>query len=161
MAALNIKTDILAPDHKKVLKFSGHDPTRFLKIIPDLMKSVFRLSSSKFFEDKLKWDVSSESTSFYADWRGKDDKDGRSSVWAKINAQGSFNPKDRMGKITITIEGTMVTKFKYSNFLDKALYLTYSKLFYSELRRKYVKGAKNNLETIENELKKELEAMGG
>ena len=33
MAALNIRTDILAPEHKKILNFTGHNPKRFLKII--------------------------------------------------------------------------------------------------------------------------------
>lgn len=157
MAKLEIKTDILAPAHKKVLNFTGQNPSRFLKIIPDLMKVVFRLSGSKFYEDRIKWDKTTENREFYAEWRGKDDKDNRTSVWAKIKMQGSQNEKDKNGNITIEIMGEMSTTFDYSNFIDKGLYLAYSRLFYSEQRRKYVLEAKKRLETIENELKKELE----
>jgi len=159
MAELKIKTDVLAPESVKVLKFSGYNPTRFLKIVPDLMKEVFRLTGSKFYEDKIKWDTSTENTEFYGEWRGKDVKDGRSSVWVKIKLQGSQHDKEKNGEIMIEIKGEMVTKFGYSNFLDKALYLTYSKLFYSDLRRRYISEAKRDLEKIENELKKELEVM--
>lgn len=159
MADLKIKTDILAPESVKVINFSGYNTPRFLKIVPSLMKEVFRLSGSKFFEDKIKWDTSTESTSFYGEWRGKDDKDGRTSVWVKIKLQGSQHEKEKKGNIAISISGQMVTKFGYSNFLDKGLYWTYSKLFYSDLRRRYFNEAKKNLEQIEMELKKELEAV--
>lgn len=159
MAALEIKIDVLAPEHKKVLEFSGYKPTRFLKIIPSLMKETMRLSSSKFFEDKIKWDVSAEDIVFYGEWRGKDEKDGRTTLWVSIKAQGSQNKNEKNGKIMIELRGEMKTKFKYSNILDKALYLTYSRLFYSDLRRRYATEAVRDITTIENELKKELEAM--
>ena len=161
MGKLRIRTDILAPEHKKILKFSGYNPVRFLKIVPKLLKSVLRLSGSKFYEDKIKWDVSSDKVDFYGEWRGKDDKDGRTSVWGKIKIQGSQNPNDKKGSLTIEIKGEMVTEFDYSNFVDKALYLAYSKLYYSEIRRKYIVKARKDIEDIEKELKKELETMGG
>ena len=159
MAELKIKTDILAPEDAKVLKFTGYGTTRFLKIIPSLMKNVFRLSGSKFYEDKIKWDASTDNKEFYGEWRGKDDKDGRTSVWVSVKVQGTQQEKDKSGRVEIAISGEMTTKFGYSNLLDKSLYLAYSRLFYSEQRRKYALEAKKQLETIENELKKELETM--
>jgi hypothetical protein len=159
MAALEIKTDILAPKHAKILKFSGYNPKRFMKIAPNLLKDVLRLSSSNFFEDKIKWDKSTENREFYGEWRGKDGKDNRTDVWVKIKVQGSQNEKEKNGRVEIEIKGEMKTEFDYSNALDKGLYLAYSRLFYSEQRRKYVLEAKRQIETIENELKKELETM--
>ncbi|MFH1505526.1 MAG: hypothetical protein ABIE94_00875 [archaeon] len=158
MASLKLKADVLAPEHAKKLKFTGQHPSRFLKIVPDLMKSIFKLGGSKFYEDKIKWDVSTENTDFYGEWRGNDPKDERTSVWAKVKVFGSQN-KDKMGSIEIEVTGTLQTEFKYSNLMGKGLVLLYSRLFYSEQRRKYLAEAKMRLEELENELKKELDKM--
>jgi len=161
MPELQLKTDILAPRHVKTLKFSGFFPSRFLKLIPSLIKGVFRLSSTRFFEDKIKWDKSADPIEFYGEWRGRDDKDERTSVWVKIKVQGVQKEKDKHGEITIEITSSLVTKLPYSNFLEKALVRTYSYLFYSEQRRKYIIEARRRLNIIEDELKKELEKMRG
>lgn len=160
MPELQLKTDILAPRHTKTLTFSGYYPSRFLKIIPTLMKEVFRLSSTKFFEDKIKWDKSGDPIEFYGEWRGRDDKDARTSVWVNVTVQGTQKEKDKKGEVTIGITSTLVTKLPYSNFLEKILVRVYSYLFYSELRRKYVIKARKSLEILEAGLKKELERMG-
>jgi len=104
MPELQLKTDILAPRHVKTLKFSGFFPSRFLKLIPSLIKGVFRLSSTRFFEDKIKWDKSADPIEFYGEWRGRDDKDERTSVWVKIKVQGVQKEKDKHGEITIEIK---------------------------------------------------------
>jgi len=161
MPELQLKSDILAPRHVKTLKFSGYHPSRFLKIVPDLMKEVFKLSSTKFFEDKIKWDKSADPIEFYGEWRGRDDQDARTSVWIKIKVQGVQSEKDKKGEVTIQITSTLVTNLPYSNFLEKAIVRTYSYLFYSEQRRRYVIKARRLLEILEAEIKKELETMGG
>jgi hypothetical protein len=161
MPVLQLKTDILAPESVKTLKFAGYYPSRFLKLIPGLIKEIFRLSSTKFFEDKIKWDKSTDPIEFYGEWRGKDDQDKRTSVWIEVKVQGVQKENDKMGEVTIEISSTLDTKLPYSNFLEKALVRTYSYLFYSEQRRKYVIKARRLLEILEGKLKKELETMGG
>ncbi len=161
MPELQLKTDILAPKHIKTLKFSGYYPSRFLKIVPSIMKEIFKLTSTKLFEDKIQWDKSSDPIEFYGEWRGRDDKDARTSVWIKVKVHGIQREKDKNGEITIEITSTLFTKLPYSNFLEKMLVKTYSYLFYSEQRRNYIIKARRLLEVLENQLKKELETMGG
>lgn len=158
MPKINLKDDVLAPEHVKKLKFTGKHPSRFLSLVPGLLKNIFRLSGSKFFEDKIAWDVSTPNTDFFGQWRGKDPKDERTSVWVKIRVMGSQNT-EKVGSAQIEITSNIQTKFEYSNLMGKGLVLLYSRLFYSEQRRKYVIEARKRLEELENELKKELEKM--
>ncbi|MBN2202788.1 MAG: hypothetical protein JW700_01185 [Candidatus Aenigmarchaeota archaeon] len=158
MVSIKLQADVLAPDSIKKLSFTGHHPSRFLKIIPGLMKSIFRLSGSKFYEDKIKWDTSTPNTDFYGEWRGNDPQDNKTSVWVKVKVFGSQN-SDKMGKINIELSAILQTKFEYSNLLEKSLMLLYSRLFYSEQRRGYIVKARRNMEELENELKKELQKM--
>jgi len=161
MPDLELKTDIFAPGHEKIIEYSGHHPSRLFKVIPPLIKNIFEITTSHFFEDKIKWDKSAEPIEFFGQWRGEDGKDGRTSVWVIVKVQGTQSSKEKMGNAIITIRGILQTKFPYTNVIDKSLVKTYSYLFYDKQRRYYIKEAKERFEVLENEIKKELEIMGG
>ena len=160
MPSIDIKTDILAPKHFKTYKFAGYHPTRFLKIAPQLIQNIFRITQPNTFEDKLQWDTSADPIEFFALWRGKDGKDSRTTFWINIKAQGKQNVKDKMGDIAIYVWSTLDTKFSYSNFLDKSLITLYCYLYYYEIRRKYIVEQKRLIDTLDEQIKKVLESMG-
>jgi hypothetical protein len=161
MPNLKLKSDVLAPHNVKTIKFSGDHTSRILKIIPPLMKNIFKITSTKFFEDSVKWDTSGDPTSFYAVWRGRDDKDARTSVWVIVKVQGDETEKDKKGNLTIYISGILVTTLPYDNAFWKVISQTYSRVFYSEQRRRYIAEARRYLEILESEIRKQLEIMGG
>lgn len=161
MPELEIKTDILAPRHQKTIEYSGDYPSRLFKVIPPLMKDIFKITSSNFFEDKIKWDTSGEPTEFFGQWRGRDGKDRRTDVWVIVKVQGKQSPTEKKGSAVITIRGIIETSFPYSNLIDKSLVKTYSYFFYDKQRRYYIEEARRRFDILENEIKKELEIMGG
>jgi len=54
MGELKQRIEVLAPHYVKVIKFSGNHPSRVLKIIPNLIKEIFKITSTNFFEDVIK-----------------------------------------------------------------------------------------------------------
>ncbi len=153
MADYKIATDILAPSDKKVIEYAGLHPSRIIKMMPDIIKNTLKVEGGSVFEDKIKWDVSGDPVSFYGDWRGKYPFDGRTNAFFKINVQGSQGAKDRIGKIKVTIKGTVDTKFPSVTFLHKSLILIYMYAFYNNQRRKYLETGKILISRIEDEIR--------
>ena len=153
---LRLVTDVLSPHYDKIIKYSGDHPSKVFKIIPTLIKLTFRITSTKFYEDDVRWDRSTDIIDFYGQWRGKDEKDGRTSIWIKVRVMGKQRTKDKKGNVTIYLEPYMVTKLRYSNFFDKALARMYSYFFYGNQRRKYISRELTYIKQFEDELKKEL-----
>jgi hypothetical protein len=156
MPKLQILTDVFSPHYVKTLRYEGDHPSRTLKFMPNLMRSIFRVTSTNFYEDEIKWDRSSEMVEFYGQWRGKETKDARTTFWMKVKVIGKQNAKDKKGYVTIYIHPYLVTKLPYTNFLDKFLYFSYTRLFYKAQRRKYIERQLYLSDRFEQELKKEL-----
>jgi hypothetical protein len=159
MEEIKQKIEVLAPHYLKTLKYSGDHPSRVLKFIPSLIKDVFRITSTNFFEDDIRWDNSSENNMFYGAWRGKDGKDERTTLWVDIKVQGEQDEKTKKGNVTIWLRSYLITKFSYSNPLIKELLRVYLYYFYSERRRQYTEEARKLLDIIEKEIRTQLEIM--
>ena len=138
------------------MKFTGDHPSRVLKIIPSLMKSVFRLSGSKFYEDELKWDKAFENIDFFCQWRGAVGMDNRTNFWLKVKIIGEQSSKDKKGTVTIYIQPYIKTEIEYDNTMDKILGTVYSNLFYKKTVRTYIERQNLYLRQFESLLKKEL-----
>jgi len=156
MPDLKLLSDVFSPHYIKTLRYEGDHPSRTLSFMPNLIRSIFRITSTNFYEDEIKWDRSSENIEFYGQWRGKDTKDARTTFWMKVKVIGKQNAKDKKGYVTIYIHPYLVTKFNYNNFWDKALYFSYTRLFYKAQRRKYIEKQLYLSNRFEQELKKEL-----
>ena len=160
MPEIIMKSDILAPAHVKTLKFSCSHPSKLMKTIPSLMKETFKITSTNFFEDRLKWDRSADPVEFYGEWRGKDTKDKRTTLWISVKLQGKQSSGEKKGEITIWLSGSLITEIPYSMILDKTLYKMYAYYFYSNHRREYSSEARDLFSKLEEEIKKELEIRG-
>ncbi len=154
MADYKIKTDILAPSDKKTIEYAGFHPSRMITMMPEILKSAMIIKSKDIFEDKIKWDVSSDPLSFYGEWRARYSfGDVRTKADYKIVVQGSQGAKDKMGKVKITIKGVIETKFPFTTFLHRAAVLFYMYAFYNSQRRKYIDVGKLLVDKIEDEIR--------
>jgi hypothetical protein len=160
MPDLLLKSDILAPEHEKTLKFSLYHPSKIIGMVPELIREIFKVTGSNLFEDEIKWDTSGDITKFYGSWRGKDPKDARSTVWSNVKVLGEQSPKEKKGSITIWISGELIVKLPYKNILEKSIARLYSYMFYSEKRRKYTAEAKGRLGILEDEIRRIFEVRG-
>ncbi len=149
-----IKTEILAPSGKKTIEYNGYHPTRILKAMPELLKDVLKAGGGDVFEVVLKWDVSGDPVSFYAEWLAKSDYDGYTRAEFKIVAQRKQSAKDKMGSIKIAISGTIKTGFSsYITSIQKSLVHIYMLVFYNKQRRGYIDAGKIQMERIEDQIR--------
>lgn len=153
LADYTIKTEFLAPAEKKTIEFNGFHPSKIIKMMPDLLKDTLRLEGGDVFEDKIKWDISSDPVSFYGEWRAKYEFDMRSKAKFKIVLMGSQNAKDKIGKIKIMIKGDLETTFPYTTFLHRSVLWVYLYFFYNKQRRGYIDAGKILIERIEDEIR--------
>ena len=160
MDELKQRSEVLAPHFLKTMKFEGENTTRVLKILPSLIRSVFKVTSTNFFEDKFKWDNVSENNDFYGQWRGKYGEDKRTTLWIDVRTQGTQNEKTRKGNVTIWLRAYFITKFPYRNVLDKTLLRVYSYYVYSNQRRFYSEKTRRDLDIMEKEIRAQLGMMG-
>jgi hypothetical protein len=156
MPTLRLRAEVFQPQNFKTIRYEGHHPSRVLQFIPGLMKKAFKITSTDFYEDEIKWDVSGDPIEFLGLWRAKDDLDNRTLVWTKIKVIGKQNKKDKMGFVDINIEPWMYTELPYSNIMDKMLAKSYSFLYYGNIRRKYIKRELIKLKKLENSIREEL-----
>jgi hypothetical protein len=157
MPELKILSDVFSPHYVKTIRYEGDHPSRTLNFMPGIMRSIFRVTSTNFYEDEIKWDRSfPDNVEFYGQWRGKYTHDARTAFWIKVKVIGKQSVKDKKGYVTIYIHPYLATTFPYSNFLDKALYFSYTRLFYKAQRRKYIEKQLYLSNRFEQELRKEL-----
>ena len=156
MPKIQILSDVFSPHYVKTLRYEGDHPSRVLKFMPLLMRLTYRITTTNFYEDEIRWDRSSELIDFLGQWRGKFVHDARTTFWIKVKVIGRQNSKDKKGYVTIYIHPYLVTRFDNNNFLDKAFYFSYTRLFYKAQRRKYIEKQLRLADRFERELKKEL-----
>lgn len=159
MPKIEIKTDILAPEHIKYLSYEGPHPSRLLKEIREIVKNTFQIESPQMFEDNFRWDNFSEPNEFYAIWRGKDAKDERTVVWPMVYVHGFQKSDDLTGSAVVYIRGTMITKFPYSTPFHKLAFLIYTWLYYNNVRRDYLREARERLRRVEDDIRELLGLM--
>jgi hypothetical protein len=155
MQELKLVTDVFSPHYVKTLRYEGDHPSRTLKLLPYLMRITFRVTSTNFYEDEIKWDVSSELTEFFGEWRGRSGIDARTTLWIRVKVIGKQNPKDKKGYATIYIHPYMKTTIPL-NGLNKVIAPLYARLFYKGQMKKYIERKLILCQRFENDLKREL-----
>jgi len=158
MPEIKVKYDILSPEPTKSLEFTGTNVSKLISLIPDILKDIFRVEDSSIFEDELKWDVSGEDTEFFGTWRAKVSKDTRTTVWISVKIQGEEN-KDKNGHVVVRMSGTITSSFSFENILEKALGWLHIRNVYSKQLRNYIEESKQQLNKLENEIRRKFQII--
>lgn len=158
MSELKVKYDILSPEPTKSLEFTGIHVSKLISLIPDILKDIFKIEDSSIFEDELKWDISGEDTEFFGTWRAKVSKDVRTSVFISVKIQGEQN-KDKTGHVVVRMSGTITSNFSFENFLEKSLGWLHIRNVYSKQLRKYIEESKQQLNELENEIRRRFQII--
>ncbi len=161
MGDIVLKLNVLAPGNEIVREFSGPKPSSLLKKIPSFLKEIFKLGSSEFFEDAIKWDVTGKDYSFMAQWRIKYGfiGDNFSKMWITVKLIGKESKESRNGNAKVFITGELKVKMPYDNSLQKFLRTAYLNIFYKDQVRKYIKMGEDSIKKLDNEIKKLFGAM--
>jgi len=155
----SIATNLLAPAPAKTIQFVGKAPARIFDSVKDLMKDIFGMDSGSIWEDKIKWDTSSNPVSFYGLWRGKMGKDAYSKVWIEIEAAGTQSKEDGTGELSVKIKGKLETSFKHSTILHRGMFRIFKITFYKKQREQYMIDAVRKLNDFEDAIREQFELM--
>jgi len=148
-----IVTDVLVPEREFTAEYTVSNPAKILGVMLEMMKKVWRVSSSKVYADKIKWDVTGEKIDFYGEWRNRDVKDTRTVIWTRVIAQGVQDPKTKEGTITIKVKSMMKTKMEYVTPFDQAIRHMYMNSFYKTQLQQYVQIAKKRINDFDDDVR--------
>ena len=142
---LKIIDDILAPGDTLKVGYRGTNPFAVVGMIPDLIKNIMKISAKDLIETDIKWDATGENNDFYGTWMGKRTEDQWTKTNIRIIVQGEQNAKDKTGRFTLQIKGTIETKYAYSNFFNRWFWWFYNYRFYYNQRRQYLDSGKDDM----------------
>lgn len=157
MAETTIVHEVLVPEAEFVAEYTAQNPAKLLGIMLLLMKENWRVSSSNVYTDKIKWDVTGEKILLYGEFRCRDKKDSRTTVWTRIIVMGEQDPKTREGTVQVKVKPRIFMKLESTTALDKALRLIYLNTFYKEQYKKYVDIAKKRVNDFDDLIRFNLE----
>lgn len=143
--------DILAPSDTLKIRYEGKNPFKAVPAVIPILKKVLKITTKDTLSTDIRWDVSSDPRGFYGRWRGKRTEDRWTKTIVRVIVQGEQTSKERKGWVRIELKGWVETKFDFSNFVERAFWFTYNRLFYYKHRRKYVDDAKSDMYDLREE----------
>ena len=142
MQSIKIIDGVFAPYERIVLNFKGYEPVKVCGMIRSTFESILQVETKDMFERLFKWDITDDPRSFYNFWTVNKELDKWSTFVVKVVIQGEQHTKTKMGKIRIEFYGYIETEYNYANFLQRALWLLYNRIFYYKERRMYIERGK-------------------
>jgi len=152
LPSIKIVDDLFFPEDRIVLNFRGYNPLAVCNIIKPLLIKILKVEAKDTIEKVFRWDRSSDPRSFYNFWTVDKEQDRWSSVFLKVVIQGHQHSKTKEGNVRIELYGWLETKYEYSNFLQRMVWLTYNRIFYYKKRRDYMDKGRGYVFRLKNEL---------
>ncbi len=154
---LKLTDEVLAPSWSIKISYSGPTPSAAIDIIKEIAKRRFRVSSKFWFEDKFLFVDIGDNYELHAVWSAKNKFDRYSKYNFKLQFDMNEGKKTKSGSFTLAVKPTIETSFSYRNFLQRAFYKIFMRMFYYEQRRKYMEEMKQWVQDFKNDL---LDAFG-
>lgn len=151
-----IVTEVLVPEAEFKATYSAHNPAQLLGLMLELLKGTWRIPSAATYTDKIKWDVTGKEVEFYGEWRARDKKDARSTVWNRVIVQGTQDPKTKEGKVTVRLKPKLHTTLKYATPVDEAVRFMYLNTFYKDQMKKYIAIGKKRVTDFDDNIRRIL-----
>lgn len=146
MADWLIEDSMLAPRDKIEINFEGPNPFNiYKKIDSEYLQKTIEIGSTDVWERDFRWSASDDPHAFFVRIFAHRGFDNFSEGYFEILLQGRQpNDPSKNGQVRIALGGNLRTEFKLStSFQQSALYRwglwVYVKLFYSNVRRGYIK----------------------
>ena len=153
---LRIQDDLLRPWPKVVINYSGTDPRRLYREIPELLATVFRVHTGAIQEKKVYWQKG-DPERFKVSWELHKDLDKWSFFQIKVEIDGEVSKGK--GFASIVVDGVLVTEYPQDTFWQRSLLyeilrMFWHRSFYEKQREEYLKEGKRLIASFIDELKK-------
>ena len=161
MGDIILKLNILSPGKGIIREFSGPSPSALIRRLPSFLKETFKLGSSEFFEDAIKWDVTGSDVDFMGQWRIKYGfmGDNFSKIWVTVKLIGKESKEKKVGNAKIYITGELKIKMPYDNSIQRMIGNIYLNLFYKKQIRTYIKMGEDRIKQLDNQIRNLFGAM--
>jgi len=155
-----LEDDVLAPRERIEINYSGPNPFSVCKkITSSVIKRVFEVGGTDVWERDFRWDITGDPRPFYMRMFVNKGFDARTGVVFEITYQGA-QPSDptKDGNVVIRIGGRMKTTFERETTFQKSsiyygLLWLYNKIFYSGVRRNYLKIAQQRIDEFNKQVR--------
>lgn len=156
--AFRVEDEVLAPHNIVTLRYSGINPFMIYKRVSPLMQLIFQIKGKDIIESDFRWDTSEDPRGFYIRIWGERTFDQFTKLIIYVKLEGA-QPTDvsKPGKMTIEFSGRLITSFPSESVIQKFVVLPfawiYYRIFYKDVRRRFLDMSKRDLERLENELR--------
>ena len=115
---LMIHDDLLRPSPSITIHFTGPDPDRFYKEIPNLMRAIFRAGEHSIQEKRFKW-IKGDPEKFDIKWELDKDLDKFSYYFVEVSLRG-HNSRGN-GSADIVVDGALRTEYPQDTMWQKSI----------------------------------------
>jgi len=152
--------------------YTGPNPQKAYQKLMDILITNIAVPRENIQEKDFRWDRGGEEEKFSSGMEVLKDYDKFSYMQMTISIKGSIKPSKEFGKegtVSVTIEGLVRTEYPQDtpwerSFVYEMLRMLYHSLFYKEQRKRYTEICRDQMLTVQNELKSFfnlLPKMGG
>ncbi len=145
MVSWVLEDDCLAPEAKVKIDYRGPDPFKFYHKLKPLCRGIFEVESKDYWEKEFRFDNTGEMHGFEIKVFIKRALDAFSTIYVEIYIQGD-QPADptKDGWMRVEVGAKLRTESPYDTWIQrssfyKAMRYFYFKVFYSDVRRGYLK----------------------
>lgn len=146
-----IEDDVFTPGAKVRIDYGGPNPFRVYSPTMTILRNILEVGAEDVWERDFRWDITAEPRTFFARFYVNFKQDAPSAIFVELIFQGE-QPSDatKNGKLTITINGRLITKYDLSAGWRRfpvywGFLWLYHKIFYNQVRRGYLQIGKEKL----------------
>ena len=133
-----ISDDCLTPKRAIDFVYSGPDAFKLASSMVGFFGNFFKVSSAGYSEEKFSWDGSGDPANFLVQWWVKKKMSRFTSLKFLIKVQGDEFIAAKKGRFTLEIKSMAEHVFPHS-WWERGIFAVYHYMFYSKLRREYIK----------------------
>ena len=152
---LMIEDNLLKTVPISTIHFTGSNPERFYKEIPEILRTTFRVGEHAIQERRFKW-IKGDPEKFEAKWEVDKDLDKFSYYYIEVALRGSVSKGH--GSADIIFEGYLRTEYPQDTAWEKSIFyeiwrMIWNTFFYYNKRDRYIIDGRRLMAQLADRLK--------
>ncbi|MFH0829911.1 MAG: hypothetical protein V1887_01995 [Candidatus Aenigmatarchaeota archaeon] len=154
---LMLQDDLLRPRPMVQITYTGPEPSKLYKEIPNLMATAFKVHTGQIQEKKISW-TKGETEKFSVLWEADKDLDNFSYYYIEVELSGSENKGYGTVKIAVK-EANLRTEYPQDTVWERSLLyevlrMVWHSMFYERKREQWIRNGRRMIANFVDEVKK-------